>query len=96
MFAVDCLWLVHFMVHFIMVHDGSLYDCLLDYMARVQSVDDKAVFVYIGHPNAHHSAWLESVSPTDRHAWRDALDFCNLSGCEQLVRHSTPIADKQT
>ena len=26
-------------------HDGSLYDCLLDSMARVQSGDDKAVFV---------------------------------------------------
>ena len=24
-------------------HDGSLYYCLLDLMARVQSVDDKAV-----------------------------------------------------
>ena len=58
-------------------HDGSLYDCLLDSMARVQSVDDKAVFVFVGGANADHSEWLESVSPTDRHG-RDALDFCNL------------------
>ena len=28
--------------------------------------------------------WLDFVSPTDRHG-RDAFDFCNLSGCEQLV-----------
>ena len=65
-------------------HDCSLYDYLLDSMARVQSVDDKAVFVFVGDANALHSEWLESVSHTDRHG-RDALDFCNLSGCEQLV-----------
>ena len=41
--------------------------------------------------NAHHSEWLESVSPTYRHR-RDALDFCNLSRCEQLVRCPTHIA----
>ena len=35
--------------------------------------------------------WLEPVSPTDRHG-RDALDFCNLSGCEQLVLCPTYIA----
>ena len=67
------------------LHEGSLHDCLLDSVARVQSVDDKAVFVFVGDENAHHSEWLESVSRTDRH-WRDALDFYNLSGCEQLVR----------
>ena len=59
-------------------------------MARVQSVDDKAVFVIVGDANAHHSERLESVSPTDRHR-RDALHFCNLSGCEQLVRCPTYI-----
>ena len=50
-------------------------------MAGVQSVDDKTVFVFIGDANAHHSEWLESVSPIERHG-RDALDFCNLYGCE--------------
>ena len=40
-------------------HDGSLYDCLLDYMARMQSVDEKTVFVFVGDANAHHSEWLE-------------------------------------
>ena len=57
-------------------------------MTRMQSVD-KAVFV--GDTNAHHSEWLESVSPTDRHG-RHALGFCNLSGCEKLVRCPTHIA----
>ena len=57
-------------------------------MALVQSVDDKAVFVFIGDANAHHSEWLKSVSSTDRHG-RDAHDFCNRSGCEQLVRSNS-------
>ena len=34
---------------------------------------------------------MESVSPTDRHCG-DALEFRNLSGCEQLVRCLTHIA----
>ena len=46
---------------------------------------------FVGDANAHHSEWLESVSPTDRHG-RDAHDFSNLSGCEQLVRGPTHIA----
>ena len=46
-------------------HDCSLYDCLLDSMAQVQSFDVKVVFV--GDANSHHFEWLESVSPTDRH-----------------------------
>ena len=47
---------------------------MLDSIARVQSVDDKAVFVFASDANTHHSEWLESVSPTHRH-WRDDLDF---------------------
>ena len=62
-------------------HDGSLYDCLLDSMARVQSIDHKAVFFFVCAANAHYSGWQGSVFPTDPHG-RDALDFCNLSGCE--------------
>ena len=46
-------------------HDGSLYDCLHDSMARVQSVYAKAVYVFVGDANTHHSEWLVSVSPTD-------------------------------
>ena len=71
-------------------HDGSFYDCLLESRARVQSVDDKTVFVFVCDANAHHTEWLESVSPTDRHR-RAALNFCNLSGCEQLVRCTNHI-----
>ena len=48
-------------------------------------------FVFVGDANVHHSEWLESVSPADRQG-RDALDFCNLSGSEQLVRGPTHIA----
>ena len=36
-------------------HDSSLSDCLHNAMARVQSVDDKAVFVFVSDVNAHHS-----------------------------------------
>ena len=36
---------------------GSFCDCLLDSMARVQSVD-KAVFVFVS-ANAHRSEWLK-------------------------------------
>ena len=43
-----------------------------------------------GDANAHHLEWLESVSPTDGHG-RDALDFCNFAGCEQMVRGATHI-----
>ena len=60
-------------------------------MNRVQSVDDKAVFVFVSDANAHRSEWLEFVSPTDRHG-RDAVDFCNLLGCQQLVCCPTNIA----
>ena len=72
-------------------HDGSLYDCLLDSTARVQSVDDKGVFVFVGDENVHHTQWLESVSPTNRYG-RDALGLCNLLGCDQLGRCPTHIA----
>ena len=75
-------------------HDGSLYDCLLHSMAPIQSVDDKGVFAFVDDANAHHSEWLKSVSPTDRHGG-DALDFCNLSGCEQMVRCPTNIASNR-
>ena len=89
-----CIWINNFYVFAFYRnpgHDGLLYDCLLNSMARVQSVDDKAVFVFVGDANAHHSEWLESVSLTDRHG-RDALDFCNQPGYEQLVRCRTHIA----
>ena len=58
--------------------DGSFYDRLRDSMAREQSVDDKAGFVFVGDANAHLSVWLGSVSLIDRHG-RGAFDFRNLS-----------------
>ena len=65
-------------------HDGSLFDCLLDTMARVQSVDDKAVF-FVDDANAHDSEWVGSVSPTDRMGVM-LLIFFKLAGYEQFVR----------
>ena len=40
------------------VHFMTVY---MDSMARVQSVDDKAVFLFVGDANAHHSEWLDRV-----------------------------------
>ena len=36
-------------------------------MAIIQSIDNKAVFVFVGDVNAHHYEWFVSVSPTDCH-----------------------------
>ena len=49
-------------------HDGSLYDCLLDSMDQVQSVDDKARFVFLGDDIAHHSDsdWSQSLLLIDK------------------------------
>ena len=41
--------------------DDSLYDCLLDSAAQELSVDDKAVFVFVGDANEHHSGWSQSL-----------------------------------
>ena len=46
--------------------------------------------VFVDDANAHHSVWLVSVSPTDQYG-RDAIDICNLSGCELLVRCPTHL-----
>ena len=72
-------------------HDDSIWDCFLETMARVQEEDRKAAFVYVGDANAHHTDWLESISPTDRHG-QNARDFCNLAGAEQLVEGPTHMA----
>ena len=55
-------------------HDDSMCDCHFDSLVQVQSVDDKAVFVFVSDANAHFSQLLESVTPTDLH-WRDLLIF---------------------
>ena len=72
------------MVHFMTVFLTLWVRCNQLIIRRMQSVD-------VSDANAHHSEWLESVSPTDRHR-HEALDFCNPSGCEQLVRCPTHIA----
>ena len=54
--------------------DDSIYDCLLTKMAAVQEADPKPCFVFVGDYNAHHTEWLNSVTPTDNHGV-DALDF---------------------
>ena len=68
--------------------NNELYDCLLTAMASIQSVDIKASFIFVGDLNAHHQEWLGSISPTNRNGLA-ALDFSNLSGCEQLIRGPT-------
>ena len=60
-------------------------------MAQVQSVDDKALFLFVGYVNAHHSGWLKSVYPTNGYEC-DAHNFYNLSGCQLLVHCPTHIA----
>lgn len=68
--------------------NNDLYDCLLTAMASIQSVDVKASFIFVGDLNAHHQEWLGSISPTNRNGLA-ALDFSNLSGCEQLIQGPT-------
>ena len=71
-------------------HDGSLYCCPLDSMAWVQSVDDKAVSVFVGDAITHHSEWLsQSLLLID--VGLMLLIFV-MSGCEQLARGPTHIA----
>ena len=68
--------------------DDSIYECFLSSMAAIQEADAKASFIFVGDFNAHHRDWLGSVSPTNSHG-HAALNFCNLSGCEQLVCQPT-------
>ena len=68
-----------------MVHFKSV---LLTLLLGLQPVDDKTVSVFVNGANAHQSEWLELVSANERNG-RDAVDFCNLSGCEQLVHCPT-------
>ena len=60
-----CSWINNFYVYGFYHnpgHDGSLYNCLLDSMARVQSVDDKAVFVFVVMPMLiTPSGWSRSL-----------------------------------
>ena len=68
--------------------NDSIFDCLLLTIAKIQEVDHRAAFVFVGDVNAHHAEWLLSRSPTNS-SGRAALDFCSLSGCRQLVAAPT-------
>ena len=59
-------------------YDGSLHECLHDFMALVQSVVDKAVFVFIIDANAQNSEWLEPVSATDRYGHDAIFAICRV------------------
>ena len=65
--------------------------CLLDSMARVQSVYYKSVFVFVGDTKLITlSGWSRCLLLIGTGVM--LLIFCNLSGCEQLVRCFTHIA----
>ena len=68
--------------------DDGIYECFLNSMAAIQEADSRASFIFGGDFNAHHREWLGSVSPTNSHGLA-ALNFSNLSGCEQLVHQPT-------
>ena len=57
-------------------------------MVSVQDSNRRASFSFFGDFNAHHTDWLGSVSPTHCQG-RAALDFANISGCDQLVSEPT-------
>ena len=68
--------------------DDEIFNCLLNSMASIQENDRKAAFLFVGDFNAHHRAWLNSVSPTDCYGLR-AIDFSTESGCDQLIQRPT-------
>ena len=67
--------------------DDRIYDCMLNSMASIQSIDRKAAFIFVGDMNGHHRDWLGSAR-TDSHGTA-ALDFSTVSSCEQLVTGPT-------
>ena len=58
-------------------------------MPKVQYVDGKAFFLFVGDTNAHHEECFES-STTNLHG-SAARDFASSSGCEQMVTEPTQI-----
>ena len=70
--------------------DDSIYDCLLESMSTIQSLDSKASFVICGSFNVHHKDWLISRT-TDSHG-RSAYEFCFSSDCDQLIDEPTHIS----
>lgn len=68
--------------------DDSLYDCPLTRMAAIQENDKKALFLFAGEFNDHHTEQLNSVSPIDCQGLR-ALDFFSRSRCDQIIHSPT-------
>ena len=63
--------------------NDAIFDCLLESMCRIQSIEGKALIVICGGVNVHHHEW--SSSSTDCHG-RSAISFSMTSGCDQLVK----------
>ena len=61
-------------------------------MAKVQSVDGKLSFMFVGDMTVHHEEWIGS-STTNLHG-RDERDFPSSSCCEQMVT-DPPDIDKR-
>ena len=66
----------------------TIYECLQNSYINIQEEDRKSCFLFVGDLNAHHRDWLNSVSPTDHHGIA-ALDFSNITGCDQIVTGAT-------
>ena len=58
-------------------------------MAKVQSVDRKASFLFVADVNAHREDWL--VPSTMTVYGKAALDFISSSDCEQIVTETTHV-----
>ena len=67
--------------------DDRGFDCLCEAIGRIQSVDPKSVFCFVGDLNCHHSEWLGSHI-TDAHGVA-AFDFATVADCSQLVNGPT-------
>ena len=67
----------------------NIFVCLLTAMAKVQSMDSKASFLFVSGVNAHHEEWRGS-STMNFHG-TVARDLASSSGCEQMVTAPTHI-----
>ena len=66
----------------------GIFCCLLTAMAKVQSIDRMASFLFVADVNAHHE-WLVSYTTTVH--GRAALDYVSSSGYEQMVMEPTHV-----
>ena len=57
-------------------------------MAKIQSMDRKSCFLFVGDFNIHHVAY---GSPRTDRSGLSAMDFSSESGCEQLVHGLTHV-----